>query len=172
MTKKFVLAIDQGTTSSRAILFTHQGTIHSVGQLEHDQIFPQAGWVEHNADQIWNNVREVVGLALTRGNATYDDVAAVGITNQRETAVVWDKNTGKPVYNAIVWQDTRTQKLLTNSVGTKAQTGTRNSPVCLWLPTSLGQRSSGSSTMLMVPGKQRTRVTCCLGPLTRGCCGT
>lgn len=112
MTKKFVLAIDQGTTSSRAILFTHQGTIHSVGQLEHDQIFPQAGWVEHNADQIWNNVREVVGLALTRGNATYDDVAAVGITNQRETAVVWDKNTGKPVYNAIVWQDTRTQKIV------------------------------------------------------------
>jgi glycerol kinase len=112
MSKKYVLAIDQGTTSSRAILFTHDGKIHSVGQLEHDQIFPQAGWVEHNPDQIWNNVREVVGLALTRGNATHGDVAAVGITNQRETAVVWDKTTGKPVYNAIVWQDTRTQKIV------------------------------------------------------------
>jgi glycerol kinase len=117
MSKKYVLAIDQGTTSSRAILFTHEGTIHSVGQLEHDQIFPQAGWVEHNPDQIWNNVREVVGLALTRGNATYEDVAAVGITNQRETAVVWDKTTGKPVYNAIVWQDTRTQKIVDTIAG-------------------------------------------------------
>ena len=112
MEKKYVLAIDQGTTSSRAILFTHDGTIHSVGQLEHDQIFPQAGWVEHNPEQIWNNVREAVGIALSRGNATHEDIAAVGITNQRETAVVWDRTTGKPVYNAIVWQDTRTQKIV------------------------------------------------------------
>ncbi|MFC8732355.1 glycerol kinase GlpK [Luteimicrobium sp. NPDC057192] len=108
----YVLAIDQGTTSSRAIVFDHSGSIVSVGQLEHDQIFPRAGWVEHNPEQIWNNVREVVGLALTRGNLTKDDLAAVGITNQRETAVVWDKTTGKPVYNAIVWQDTRTQKIV------------------------------------------------------------
>lgn len=112
MSTKYVLAIDQGTTSSRAIVFTHEGTIHSVGQLEHDQILPRAGWVEHNPEQIWNNVREAVGLALTRGNITHQDIAAVGITNQRETAVVWDRNTGKPVYNAIVWQDTRTQKIV------------------------------------------------------------
>lgn len=112
MTEQYVLAIDQGTTSSRAIVFKHNGTIHSSGQLEHDQIFPRAGWVEHNPEQIWNNVREAVGLALTRGNLTHDDIVAVGITNQRETAVVWDRNTGKPVYNAIVWQDTRTQKIV------------------------------------------------------------
>ena len=112
MAADYVLAIDQGTTSSRAIVFDHSGTIVSVGQLEHDQIFPRAGWVEHNPEQIWNNIREVVGLALTRGNLTKDDLAAVGITNQRETAVVWDKTTGKPVYNAIVWQDTRTQKIV------------------------------------------------------------
>lgn len=112
MTAQYVLAIDQGTTSSRAIVFTHAGTIHSSGQLEHDQIFPRAGWVEHNPEQIWNNVREVVGIALTRGNLTKDDIAAVGITNQRETAVVWDRTTGKPVYNAIVWQDTRTQAIV------------------------------------------------------------
>ncbi|GMA24638.1 glycerol kinase [Luteimicrobium album] len=112
MAADYVLAIDQGTTSSRAIVFDHSGTIVSVGQLEHDQIFPRAGWVEHNPEQIWNNVREVVGLALTRGNLTKEDLAAVGITNQRETAVVWDKTTGKPVYNAIVWQDTRTQKIV------------------------------------------------------------
>jgi glycerol kinase len=109
---KYVLAIDQGTTSSRAILFDHAGAIHSSGQKEHEQIFPKAGWVEHDPEEIWTNVREVVGLALTRGNATYHDVAAVGITNQRETAVVWNRKTGKPVYNAIVWQDTRTQKIV------------------------------------------------------------
>ncbi|MBD7981654.1 MULTISPECIES: glycerol kinase GlpK [Oerskovia] len=107
----YVLAIDQGTTSSRAIVFNHAGEIVSSGQLEHDQIFPRAGWVEHNPEQIWNNVREAVGLALTRANVTYTDIAAVGITNQRETAVVWNRRTGKPVYNAIVWQDTRTQKI-------------------------------------------------------------
>jgi len=108
----YVLAIDQGTTSSRAIVFDHSGRIVSTGQLEHDQIFPRAGWVEHNPEQIWNNVREAVGLALTRANIIHTDVAAVGITNQRETAVVWDKTTGKPVYNAIVWQDTRTQAIV------------------------------------------------------------
>ncbi|MEG3616028.1 glycerol kinase GlpK [Isoptericola haloaureus] len=113
----YVLAIDQGTTSSRAIIFDHSGRIVSTGQLEHDQIFPQAGWVEHNPEQIWNNVREVVGLALTRANLSHDDIAAVGITNQRETTVVWDKTTGKPVYNAIVWQDTRTQAIADRLAG-------------------------------------------------------
>jgi glycerol kinase len=108
----YVLAIDQGTTSSRAIVFNHSGTIVSSGQLEHDQLFPRAGWVEHKPEQIWDNTREVVGLALTRANLNYTDIAAVGITNQRETTVVWDKTTGKPVYNAIVWQDTRTQAIV------------------------------------------------------------
>ncbi|WP_273653257.1 glycerol kinase GlpK [Cellulomonas fimi] len=108
---QYVLAIDQGTTSSRAIVFDHGGQIVSVGQKEHEQIFPRAGWVEHDPEEIWVNTREVVGLALTRANLTYRDIAAVGITNQRETAVVWDRTTGKPVYNAIVWQDTRTQKI-------------------------------------------------------------
>ncbi|WP_420110953.1 glycerol kinase GlpK [Pseudactinotalea sp.] len=109
---KFVLAIDQGTTSTRAIVFNHSGEIVESGQLEHEQIFPKAGWVEHDPAEIWRNTREVVALALTRANITKDDIAAVGITNQRETAVVWDKNTGEAVYNAIVWQDTRTQKIV------------------------------------------------------------
>jgi glycerol kinase len=108
----YVLAIDQGTTSTRAIVFTKSGEIHSVGQKEHEQIFPKAGWVEHDPAEIWSNTREVVGLALTRGNLTYESIAAVGITNQRETAVVWDKTTGEAVYNAIVWQDTRTSKIV------------------------------------------------------------
>src|SRR6478735_1307043 len=110
---KYILAIDQGTTSSRAIVFDHGGQIVETGQLEHEQIFPRAGWVEHDPKEIWTNVREVVGLALTRANLTYRDIAAVGITNQRETAVVWDRTTGEPVYNAIVWQDTRTDKIVT-----------------------------------------------------------
>ena len=107
----YILAIDQGTTSSRAIVFDHSGLIVASGQKEHEQIFPKPGWVEHDPKEIWTNVREVVGLALTRANLTFRDIAAVGITNQRETAVVWDRTTGEPVYNAIVWQDTRTQKI-------------------------------------------------------------
>lgn len=112
MTANYVLAIDQGTTSSRAIVFDHSGRIVATGQKEHRQIFPKAGWVEHDPMEIWANVREVVGLAQTRANVTYRDIAAVGITNQRETTVVWDRRTGEPVYNAIVWQDTRTQKIV------------------------------------------------------------
>jgi len=108
----YILAIDQGTTSSRAIVFDHSGGIVSTGQLEHEQIFPHAGWVEHNPKEIWENTREVIGQALSRANITRHNIKAVGITNQRETAVVWDKNTGEPVYNAIVWQDTRTQQIV------------------------------------------------------------
>lgn len=109
---QYVIAIDQGTTSSRAIVFDHDGTIVSTGQKEHEQIFPQAGWVEHNPKEIWDNVREVIGSALSKANLTRHDIAAVGITNQRETTVVWDRTTGEPVYNAIVWQDTRTQGIV------------------------------------------------------------
>ena len=109
---QYVIAIDQGTTSTRAIVFDHTGNIVSSGQMEHEQIFPQDGWVEHNPAEIWNNTREVIGSALSKANLTRHDIAAVGITNQRETAVVWDKTTGEAVYNAIVWQDTRTQDIV------------------------------------------------------------
>ena len=119
--KKYVLAIDQGTTSSRAIVFDHSGQIVETGQLEHEQIFPRAGWVEHDPKEIWTNVREVVGRALSRANLTHRDIAAVGITNQRETTVVWDKTTGEPVYNAIVWQDTRTDKIVNELGGSEGQ---------------------------------------------------
>ncbi len=112
MSEKYIVAIDQGTTSTRAIVFDHSGSIVSTGQLEHEQIFPRAGWVEHDPMEIWRNTREVIGQALSKADITRHDVEAVGITNQRETAVVWDRTTGKPVYNAIVWQDTRTQKIV------------------------------------------------------------
>ena len=112
MAEKYVLAIDQGTTSSRAIVFNHAGRIVGTGQKEHEQIFPKAGWVEHIAIEIWDNIREVVGIALADASVNKDNLVAVGITNQRETALVWDKTTGEPVYNAIVWQDTRTNKII------------------------------------------------------------
>ena len=117
---KYVMAIDQGTTSSRAIIFDRSGQIVSTGQLEHEQIFPRAGWVEHDPKEIWANVRRAVAQALGDSpDLTHNDLAAVGITNQRETAVVWDKTTGEPVYNAIVWQDTRTQKIVEELAGDK-----------------------------------------------------
>ena len=115
--KQYVLAIDQGTTSSRAILFNHDGAIVAVDQKEHEQIFPRAGWVEHNAIEIWDNIRFVVSGVLAKAQINRHEIASVGITNQRESAVVWDKNTGEPVYNVIVWQDTRTQKICDRLAG-------------------------------------------------------
>ena len=106
--KKYLLALDQGTTSSRAILFTKEGEPYSVAQREFTQIFPQPSWVEHDPMEIWSSQLSVITEAMAKVGVTPDDVAAIGITNQRETTVVWNKNTGKPVYNAIVWQCRRT----------------------------------------------------------------
>ena len=115
----YVLAIDQGTTSTRAIIFDHAGQAVDAAQREHEQIFPRAGWVEHDPVEIWRNTREVVSLALARANLTATNLAAIGITNQRETTVVWDRRTGEPVYNAIVWQDTRTQRIADRLAGSE-----------------------------------------------------
>ncbi|PZF81263.1 glycerol kinase GlpK [Jiangella anatolica] len=109
---QYVAAIDQGTTSTRCMIFDHSGRVVSVDQREHKQIFPQAGWVEHDPEEVWRNTREVCAGALAKKDLVTSDVVAVGITNQRETAVVWDRTTGKPVYNAIVWQDTRTDRIV------------------------------------------------------------
>jgi glycerol kinase len=118
---RFVAAIDQGTTSSRCIVFDHEGAIVAVDQKEHKQIFPRPGWVEHNPEEIWSNVQAVVKGALAKLSVTAKDLAAVGITNQRETTVVWNRATGKPVYNAIVWQDTRTDRLVRDLGGSQGQ---------------------------------------------------
>ncbi|GAA2482079.1 glycerol kinase GlpK [Streptomyces thermolineatus] len=107
----FIAAIDQGTTSSRCIVFDRDGRIVSVDQKEHEQIFPRPGWVEHDAAEIWDNVQEVVSGALDKAGITAEDIKALGITNQRETTLLWEKATGRPVHNAIVWQDTRTDAL-------------------------------------------------------------
>ncbi|MDR2378681.1 MAG: glycerol kinase GlpK [Bifidobacteriaceae bacterium] len=104
----FILALDQGTTSTRAIIFDHDGLAVATGQMEHRQIYPEAGWVEHDPIEIWDNTRQVIAVALAKAELASRDIAAIGITNQRETTVIWDKATGQPVYNAIVWQDART----------------------------------------------------------------
>jgi glycerol kinase len=109
---KYAAAIDQGTTSTRFMVFDHEGRVVCFDQKEHQQIFPRPGWVEHDANEIWERTQSVIRAALQKGNIDPKDIAAVGITNQRETAVVWDKTTGKPLYNAIVWQDTRTDTII------------------------------------------------------------
>jgi glycerol kinase len=109
---KFAAAIDQGTTSSRCMIFDHGGNVVSVAQKEHEQIYPKPGWVEHDVKEIWARTQEVVDEAMQDAGAGADDIAGVGITNQRETSLVWDKTTGEPIHNALVWQDTRTDKLV------------------------------------------------------------
>ncbi|HEY3799734.1 MAG TPA: glycerol kinase GlpK [Caulobacteraceae bacterium] len=121
MSARYIAAIDQGTTSSRCILFDAAGAIVALDQKEHRQIFPQPGWVEHDAEEIWTNVQSVIAGALAKAGATAADIAAIGVTNQRETTVVWDKASGKPIANAIVWQDTRTDKLVAELGGAAGQ---------------------------------------------------
>jgi len=108
---KYIAAIDQGTTSTRCMIFNRQGSVVSVAQKEHTQITPQPGWVEHNPLEIWDRTREVIQDSIKKAQITTGEIAAIGITNQRETAVIWDRNTGKPYYNAVVWQDTRTKNI-------------------------------------------------------------
>jgi glycerol kinase len=108
---EYAAALDQGTTSSRCMIFDHGGQVAAVEQLEHEQIYPKPGWVEHDPNEVWQRCQQVMDAALEKVGGNADDIAAIGVTNQRETTVVWDRNTGEPVFNAIVWQDTRTDKI-------------------------------------------------------------
>ena len=108
MSSHYILALDQGTTSSRSMIFDHHGNIISVAQKEFKQIFPKPGWVEHDAEEIWSTQYGTLAETVAKANITMRQIAGIGITNQRETTVVWERSTGKPVYNAIVWQDRRT----------------------------------------------------------------
>src|SRR5262245_6611103 len=103
-----ILALDQGTTSSRAIVFNHDGSIRAVAQQEFQQFFPQSGWVEHDANEIWQTQLDTARAALAKAGLGASDIAGIGITNQRETTLIWDRKTGEPIHNAIVWQDRRT----------------------------------------------------------------
>ncbi|TAE70311.1 MAG: glycerol kinase, partial [Bacteroidetes bacterium] len=109
--EKFILSFDQGTTSSRAIVFNAQGDMMGLGQKEFEQIYPAPGWVEHDALEIWSTQLGVAAEAVSKAGISTQQIAAIGITNQRETTVVWNKKTGQPIYNAIVWQDKRTATL-------------------------------------------------------------
>ena len=109
--KKYILAIDQGTTSSRAIVFNKKGHKLSSAQLEFTQICPQSGWVEHDAEEIWHTTYEVVKEAVNKEGINPEDIAGIGITNQRETTVIWDRETSEPIYNAIVWQSRQSQEI-------------------------------------------------------------
>ena len=111
MADQFILAIDQGTTSSRAILFNRSGRIHGIAQQEFRQIFPHPGWVEHDANEIWSSQLAVSQQVLREHGLSASDIAAIGITNQRETTVVWNRRTGQAIHNAIVWQDRRGEPL-------------------------------------------------------------
>ncbi len=117
----YVGALDQGTTSTRFIIFDHSGQIVALEQKEHEQIFPQPGWVEHNPAEIWQNTRDVIRSALEKSGLAGSDLAAIGIANQRETTVIWDKNTGKPFTNAVVWQCTRTDEICKELMGDHEQ---------------------------------------------------
>ena len=122
---QYVAAIDQGTTSTRFIVFDHGGNVIAVDQKEHRQIYPQPGWVEHDPLEIWLRTQEVIKGALKVHGLQPADIVAIGITNQRETTVIWDKNTGQPIYNAIVWQDTRTETIINELAKDGEQDGFR-----------------------------------------------
>src|SRR6185503_11342287 len=104
---KYILALDQGTTSSRAVLISHDGNIHWAAQKEFKQIFPSPGWVEHDPQELWSSQASCMSEVVAKGQITPDQITGIGITNQRETTIVWERKTGKPIANAIVWQDTR-----------------------------------------------------------------
>ncbi|NBU65054.1 MAG: glycerol kinase, partial [Chloroflexia bacterium] len=126
---RYILAIDQGTTSTRCMIFDQTSQVIAVAQHEHTQIYPQPGWVEHDPHEIWQRTQQVIGEAFTNANLSRADIAAIGITNQRETTIVWNRHTGTPYANAIVWQDMRTDAICRELAGTigndrfRAQTG-------------------------------------------------
>ena len=138
---KYVMALDAGTTSNRCILFNEKGEMCSVAQREFRQYFPKPGWVEHDADEIWASQLGVAVEAMNMISAAAEDIAAIGITNQRETAIVWDKNTGEPVYNAIVWQCRRTSEYC-DSLIEKGLTEQTVSPFCYRIRLSTAKQST------------------------------
>jgi glycerol kinase len=111
MAQKYAAAVDQGTTGTRFMIFNHSGEEIAKAYREHEQIYPQAGWVEHDPVEIWDRTQEVIQDALQQAGVRPNDLVSIGVTNQRETTVVWNKNTGEPYHNALVWQDTRTDAI-------------------------------------------------------------
>ena len=157
---KYSAAVDQGTTSTRFMIFDHAGKVVGVDQKEHEQIFPKPGWVEHDAMEIWQRTQEVIEGALKKSDVSPKDIAAVGMTNQRETTLVWDKATGKPVYNAIVWQDTRTDTICNDLAKDGGQDRFRKKLACHWRPISQAPRSNGFWITLKVCAPRLKKARC------------
>ena len=170
--ERFVLAIDQGTTSTRCIIFDRHGRLVAVRQREHEQHFPRPGWVEHDAVEIWSNVTRIVPAALREAGIGLEKVAALGVANQRETTVLWDRHTGVPIGRAIVWQDTRTSALLDRMAGHPDVA--RVEELC-GLPLShLFLRAAAALALRPRRRPARTRghaVTCCSGRWRPGSSG-
>ena len=164
----YVGALDQGTTSTRFMIFDHSGSVVGVDQKEHEQIFPKPGWVEHDAKEIWQRSQEVIDGALKKAGIGASDLAAVGITNQRETALVWDRNTGEPVYNALVWQDTRQQDIV-DSLADGDQNRFREKTGLPLATYFSGQRSAGSSTTSTVLARGPRRGDLVFGNMDTWC---
>ena len=164
----YLLALDQGTTSSRALVFRDDGSVHSMAQKEFPQIYPQPGWVEHDADAIWNTQLGTVRQALEEGGLSPDDIRGIGITNQRETTLLWNRKTGRPLHNAIVWQDRRTEALCKqlkeqgHEPLISQRTGLRLDPY--FRPPSC----AGCSTTCKAPVRRRRRASWLLAPWTAG----
>ena len=172
MNNKYILALDQGTSSSRAIVFDHEGNICSVAQQEFTQHFPKPGWVEHDPMEIWSSEAAVIAQAITKMGVSGKDLAAIGITNQRETTIVWDAETGVPVYNAIVWQDRRTSAFCDAMKEQGLVDKIRERRALSSTPTSPEPRSSGSWTTYPEPGKRPMPANCASAPWTVGWCGS
>ena len=138
--QKFIVSIDQGTTSSRAILFDLKGKPKHVSQMEFNQYFPKDGWVEHNPEEIWSTTQKVLKDVIKKSKKLKGKILTIGITNQRETTILWDKHTGKPIYNAIVWQDRRAVDYCNKLIKQKKETIVYNKTGLLLMHTFLQQK--------------------------------
>lgn len=167
----YILALDQGTTSSRAIVFDHNGQICSVAQKEFTQHFPQPGWVEHNPNEIWSSEAAVIAEAISAIDINGKDIAAIGITNQRETTVVWDIDTDEPIYNAIVWQDRRTAEYCDKLKAQGLVDRIREKTGLIIDAYFQARRSSGSSTMCPEPASAPRRASSASATSTHGSYG-
>lgn len=169
---EFIAAIDQGTTSTRCMIFDHQGAEVARHQLEHEQILPRAGWVEHDPIEIWERTSSVLTSVLNRANLSAENLAALGITNQRETTLVWNRKTGRPYYNAIVWQDTRTDRIASALDRDGRGQVIRRKAGLPRRPTSPARSCNGSWTTSTGCARRPSAATRCSAPPTAGCCGS
>ena len=169
---EFILAVDQGTTSSRAIVFDGGYRVRGVAQQEFPQHFPRSGWVEHDPEDIWRTVLATMRGALADAKLSASDIAAIGITNQRETTLIWDRKTGQAIHNAIVWQDRRTADACEElrREGVEAH-GHGQDRVFCWMPISPPPRRPGFWIMSKARARRRSAANWPSAPWTRFCCG-